>query len=90
MIDPLSFALGTQSSMVAGQTPVSVTSSSGVKVTAQNTLSTDLQNAKLSPPQTQAEQAYRVYVCNKRVYVLVDRVYVCCFKQYLRMRSGLV
>ena len=46
--------------MVAGQTPVSVTSTSGVKVTAQNTLSTDLNNAKLSPPQTQAEQAYSV------------------------------
>ena len=55
---PLLTALGTQSSMVAGQTPVSVTSSSGVKMTAQYTLSTDLKNAKLSPPQTQAEQAY--------------------------------
>ena len=46
--------------MVAGQAPVSVTSSSGVKVTAQNTVSNDLHNAKLSPPQTQAEQAYSV------------------------------
>ena len=55
-----SLVTGTQTSMVAGQSPVSVTSSSGVKVTAQNTLASDLNNAKISPPQTQEEQAYSV------------------------------
>ena len=51
---------GTTSTMVAGQSPVSVVSTSGVKVTAQNSLTTDLSNAQLSPPQTTAEVAYAV------------------------------
>ena len=51
---------GTTSTMVAGQSPVSVVSTSGVKVTAHNSLTTDLNGAQLSPPQTDAEIAYAV------------------------------
>ena len=50
--------IGTVNTMVAGQSPVSITSSTGVKAQLMNTLSTDLTSAALNPPLSDADQAY--------------------------------
>ena len=50
--------IGTMNTMVAGQTPVAITSSTGVKAQMMNTLSTDLTGAALNPPLSEADQAY--------------------------------
>ena len=50
--------IGTQNTMVPGQTPVAITSSTGVKAQMMNSLSSDLTGAALNPPLSQADQAY--------------------------------